>query len=259
MRGHGARIMLAMLLATATSACSTSDNASATLDVLAASSLTDSFTELGTMFEASRRGVTVSFGFGASSALAEQIKAGAPGDVFAGADTQSMDKVVAAGRVAPGATPAAFATNRLAIVVAKDNPQAITGLADLDRRGLVVVLCAPEVPCGRLAQAALARQHVTVDPASLEQNVKAVTTKVVLGEADAGIVYETDVRAAGASVERVEVEGADDPALQATYVIARLADADTDDGDRDLADEWVAFVRSAEAEPVFARFGFGRP
>jgi molybdate transport system substrate-binding protein len=224
-----------------------------TLGVFAASSLTESFTELGRMFEASRRGVTVTFSFGASSALAQQVVDGAPGDVFASADEANMAKVVGAGE-AEG-SPVAFARNRLSIVVAAGNPEKIGGLADLAEPGLVVVLCAPEVPCGSLANAALAKAGLAggVRPASLEQNVKAVVTKVSLGEADAGIAYETDVKAEGtAKVAGVAVEGASDPALQAVYVTAPLKSAAT----ADLARQWVAYVRSAEARAVLARFGF---
>jgi molybdate transport system substrate-binding protein len=224
-----------------------------TIDVLAASSLTEAFTELGRMFEASRRGVTVRFAFGASSALAQQVDDGAPADVFASADAANMAKVVAAGR-AQG-TPVVFARNVLSIVVGPGNPKAVEGLADLASPTLVVVLCAPEVPCGSLANAALAKAGVTVKPKSLEANVKAVVTKVALGEADAGIVYETDVEAGGAKVAGVAVDRADDPTLQAAYSMVAVAGA----AHQEEARRWIDFVGSAEAGRVLAGFGFRSP
>jgi molybdate transport system substrate-binding protein len=262
-----AAVVLVLAAVSATSACGHDHQASArktastnaakpavTIDVFAASSLTEAFTELGRMFEASRRGVTVRFNFGGSSALAQQVNDGAPADVFASADATTMAKVVDAGH-AKGA-PSVFARNRLSIVVAAGNPKAVEGLADLAKPGMVVVLCAPEVPCGSLANATLANAGVKVQPKSLEANVKAVVTKVALGEADAGIVYETDVKAGGPKVAGVAVEGADDPSRQAAYAIVQVVGA----AHPDEARQWVDYVTSSsEARSVLAGFGLGSP
>jgi molybdate transport system substrate-binding protein len=265
-RTTAAAVVVLAAALVATSACGRESNTSArktastsatkpvTIDVFGASSLTEAFTELGRMFESSRRGVTVRFNFGASSALAQQVNDGAPADVFASADATTMAKVVDAGH-AKGA-PSVFARNRLSIVVAAGNPKAITGLVDLAKPGMVVVLCAPEVPCGSLAKGALSKAGVTVQPKSLEANVKAVVTKVALGEADAGIVYETDVMAGGGKVAGVAVDGADDPARQAAYAIVQVAGT----AHPDEARQWVDYVTSSpEARSVLAAFGFRSP
>ena len=144
-------------------------------------------------FEDEQPTSTVEFSFAASSELAVQIQEGAPADVFASADETNMEKVVDSGDVT--AEPAIFARNRLAIAVEQGNPEDIEGLDDLADPDLVVVLCASEVPCGRFADEALANAGVSVTPASRAENVKAALTPVELGEADAAIVYVTDVEA----------------------------------------------------------------
>jgi molybdate transport system substrate-binding protein len=224
-----------------------------TLRVFAASSLTEAFGSLGDAFESSHPGVDVRFNFAASSALAQQITDGAPADVFVSADEPNMAKVVAGGEVA--GTPVVVARNRLSIVVEKGNPTRVGSLRDLARPGMVVVLCSPQVPCGRYAAAALAKAGVTVKPASLEENVKAVVTKVALGEADAGVVYVTDVRAASTDVDGVAIDIAGSPELQAVYPAAVLRR----DGDRSLARAWIDFLRSPDAQRTLASFGFLGP
>jgi molybdate transport system substrate-binding protein len=217
-----------------------------TLRVLAAASLTDAFTDLARTFEREHPGVSVSLGFAGSSALVQQIADGAPADVVATADEHTM-RALADQRTLAGA-PVVVARNRLAIAVEPGNPQRITDLADLGRPGLVVVLCAPEVPCGRLAAAALATAGVTVVPSSLEENVRAVVARVSLGEADAGIVYATDVRAAGSRVEGVAI----DVGTEAVYPMAVLA------GSRrpSEAKQWLDLVGSDVGQRVLARHGF---
>ena len=201
-----------------TSAASGSSSAalSGQITVLAAASLTESFTAIGKAFEAAHPGTKVVFSFGASSTLATQITQGAPADVFASADTATMDKLTTAGL--NGAAPVTFATNLLSIITGPGNPKGITGLADLARADLKLVLCDPSVPCGRYAAQSLAKAKVTATPVSLEQNVKGVVTKVTAGEADAGIVYTTDVKAAGAKAAGVAIPA--DQNVVATYPIA---------------------------------------
>jgi molybdate transport system substrate-binding protein len=223
-----------------------------TLTVLAASSLTDAFGALGRAFEDGHPGLDVRFDFGASSALVRQLGEGASADVLASADEVIMGQAVDDGHVAG---PVVFARNRLALLVERGNPKGIRGLADVARPGVVLVLCAPEVPCGRYAAAALTKAGDRATPASLEENVKGVVAKVTLGEADAGIVYATDVKAAGGAVEGVAIDGADDPDLTARYPIAVVRAAPNPAA----ATAWVEFVRSAEGQRVLASFGFLAP
>ncbi len=225
------------------------------MTVLAASSLTEVFTELGKAYEAEHPDIKMSFDFESSSNLVRKVIDGAPGDVLATADESSMGNAVDAGAVTAGA-PVVVARNRLEIVVAPGNAKHVTNLTDLGRAGITFVLCAPQVPCGTLG--ALALQKAGVDEsraASLEENVKAVLTKVVLGEADAGIVYATDVRAAGNKVTGVPVAQADDRKLQASYPIAVMSRSSS----ASAAKEWVDFVASTEGQSVMARFGFLPP
>lgn len=214
-----------------------------TLTVLAAASLTEAFGELGRGFEAAHPEAEVAFTFAASSTLARQVLEGSPGDVLATADGATMAPVVTAGRAA--AEPVTFARNRLAIAVAPGNPQRVTGLADLARPGLTVVLCAPEAPCGRAAAQALRQAAVDIRPASLEENVRAVVSRVALGEADAGLVFATDAPAPG--VEAVAIP--DERNVATAYPVVVL---------RDTAAAWafVAHILSADGQQVLARFGF---
>lgn len=218
--------------------------------VFAASSLTEAFAEIDEAFEASRDGanVDVTFQFGASSTLAQQLQSGATADVFASADTETV------ARGAPDATPVVIARNRLALVVEKGNPKGIDSLDDLAAPGTVFVLCAPAVPCGRLGAALLAKARVTAEPASFEENVKAVVSKVALGEADAGIVYETDVAAArkAGTADGVPLAVADDPALEAVYPMAVLSTTRA-------AKAFAAFVTSGAGRRILGAHGFLPP
>jgi molybdate transport system substrate-binding protein len=224
-----------------------SSSASDELKVFAAASLTAAFTRLGSDFTASG-GTRVTFNFAGSQALATQIQQGAPADVFASADTTNMDKVK--DLVAP---PQSFAGNLLQIVVAKGNPKGIKGLGDLANSDLKVVLAAPDVPAGKYAAQALGKAGVTVKPVSLEDNVKAVVTKVGLGEADAGIVYVTDVTAAGDRVDGVEIPR--DRNVPATYPIAVVNASKR----QDKAQAFVDLVRSDQGQRVLERYGFLPP
>jgi molybdate transport system substrate-binding protein len=220
---------------------------SGSVTVLAAASLTESFTEIGRRFEAANPGVDVTFSFDASSTLVQQVKAGAPADVLATADEATMQQAVEAGTVV---SPAVFARNRLAIIVARGNPKGIRSLSDLARPGLIVVLCAPDVPCGRFGSQVLDRAGVRAEPKSLEPNVKGVASKVVLGEADAGIVYSTDVKAAGDKTEGVDIPIAQN--VVASYPIATLRSP----RNRTAAEAFAAFVRSADGQSVLTGAGF---
>jgi molybdate transport system substrate-binding protein len=166
--------------------------------VLAAASLTESFTALGERFEQDNPGVDVQFSFAASSELATQVTERAPADVFASASTETMQQVVETGAVA--GEPRLFARNRLQIAVPPDNPGHVTSLTDLARADLTIALCAPEVPCGSAADQVFAAAGVTPAPDTLEADVKATVNKVRLGEVDAALVYRTDVLAAGDDV-----------------------------------------------------------
>lgn len=219
--------------------------------VFAASSLTDAFKKAGDQLKLRNPGTDYTFNFASSSTLATQITSGAPADVFASADDASMQKIVDA-KLNDGA-PAFFIGNRLQIVVAAGNPKGIASLADLAKPGLVVVLAAPAVPAGRYALESLQKAGVTVKPASQEVDVRAVLNKVVLGEADAGIVYVTDVRSAGARVAGLDIP--EQHQVLARYPIALVT------GSRNprLAKAYVDFLVSDEGQKLLAEFGFSKP
>lgn len=234
-----------------TDAASRSGQVSGTVTVFAAASLTETFTDLGHRFEQAHPGVRVVTSFGGSSALAQQIMAGAPADVFASAAPANMQQVVDSGDIT--AEPATFVSNRLEIAVPKGNPGAITGLADFGKTEPRLAVCAEQVPCGAAAQKVFAAGGITPQPDTREKDVKAVLTKVELGEVDAGLVYRTDVQAAGD-----KVEGIDFPeSAQAvnTYPIAPLAHAPN----AAAAASFVEFVHSDQAKQVFADAGFDTP
>jgi molybdate transport system substrate-binding protein len=252
---RGARrltIALIAVLGVASAACGGGETESAgTLTVFAAASLTDAFTEIGDAFTVEYPDTTVVFNFSGSSALVTQIVEGAPADVFASADPSNMTKLVDAG--ANATEPVVFTTNLAAIVVAPGNPTGITGVADLATDDLIVVQCAPEVPCGRYAAQVFENAGVIVTPKSLEENVKAVVAKVTLGEADAGIVYVTDVIAAGADAEAVEIPAGVN--VVAEYPIAVTTDAPNPDAARAFVD----FVMSDQGRTILTSYGFVEP
>ncbi|MFI0481590.1 molybdate ABC transporter substrate-binding protein [Actinomadura sp. 9N215] len=222
-----------------------------TLTVFAAASLTETFTSLGRTFEGAHPGVKVRFNFGGSSTLARQITEGAPADVFASASPATMETVTDAGDAA--GRPQVFTRNRLVIAIPKDNPGKVAKVGDLSAPGLKVVLCAVQVPCGAAAEKALAAAGVQVEPVSREQDVKAVLTKVGLGEADAGLVYRTDVRAAGDRVTGIEFP----EAAQAIndYPIVEVADAPR----AALAKDFIRLVLGPQGRTALTRAGFEAP
>ncbi len=235
------------------------DGLTGTLTVLAAASLTDVFTELAEQFETDNPGVEVELGFAGSSALAAQINSGAPADVFASANTDTMALVVdgagldTAWAADHGRDGAVFATNTLRIAVPPGNPAGVEDLADLSDDSVATALCAPEVPCGAATTAVTDAEGVEIAAVTLEQDVRAVLTKVELGEVDAGLVYATDVAAAGDAVEGVDFPESDS-AVNA-YPVGVLADA----ADPELAAAWVDLVLSDTGADALAAAGFGAP
>ncbi len=219
--------------------------------MFAAASLTESFTQLGEAFEDANPDASVTFSFDGSSTLVQQLIEGAPADVFASADPNNMGKLVDAGLNA--SDPVVFATNRLAIIVAPGNPLGITGVADLADTDIVTVVCAPEVPCGSYADQVFTAAGVEVTPASLEENVRGVVTKITQGEADAGIVYVTDVTAAGDAADMVEIP--ENINVIAHYPVAAAADS----GEHGLSAAFIEFLFGPDGQAILAEHGFGAP
>ena len=221
---------------------------SKTLTVFAAASLTNSFNTIGATFEKAHPGVTVKFSYGGSSDLVTQIQNGAPADVFASADEPNMDKLgdTAVDRVD-------FASNTLEIATPPDNPAKITGLADLAKPNVKVVVCAAPVPCGSATQKLEQVAGVTLKPVSEEQSVTDVLGKVESGEADAGIVYVTDVKGAGDKVAGVTMSEAGQ--VVNTYPIAAVKDSKN----ADLAKEFVDYVATGAGQQTLADAGFAKP
>lgn len=222
-----------------------------TLTVFAAASLTEAFTALEPRFEEANPGVDVLYNFGASSDLAQQIVNGGPADLFAAANTSTMQTVVDAALVDGG--PTVFATNVLQIVTAPGNPQGIASFADLARPELQVVVCAPQVPCGAAVERIEQLTGVALSPVSEEPDVKSTLGKVVTGNADAGLVYATDVRTAGDDVQGIRFAEAAQAAND--YPVAVIAGAPAAGAARAFQD----FVTGPEGQAVLGSAGFGRP
>lgn len=222
----------------------------ATLTVFAAASLTKPFEQLEKTFEDAHPGVDVKLSFGGSSDLVAQITDGAAADVFASADTKNMDKLTSADLAA--GTPAEFATNTLVIAVPPGNPGKVSGLADLAKDDLDVVVCAPEVPCGSAAEQVAEKAGVRLAPDSEEQSVTDVLGKIEAGEGDAGLVYVTDVEAAGDKVEGVEFPEAAEVVNH--YPIVAVKDS----AHADLAQQWIDLVLG-DGQAVLTAAGFGPP
>jgi molybdate transport system substrate-binding protein len=223
---------------------------SGTLTVFAAASLTETFDALAQEFERRHPSVEVVVNYGGSAALAQQIVSGAPADVFAAASEATMRTIEDEGLAAD---PVAFATNTLELVVPVGNPGDVTGLPDLARSELAIALCDPVVPCGAAAEAVLAAAGLAAAPDTLEEDVKAVVTKVRLGEADAGLVYVTDVLAAGGDVEGITIAEADDAVN--VYPVSPI----TDSPSTDLAVAWIDLLTGPAGRAVLAEAGFGAP
>jgi molybdate transport system substrate-binding protein len=221
------------------------------LTIFAAASLTESFNALAMEFTARNAGLQITPNYAGSSGLVAQIIQGADADVFASADETNMQKLLDA-KLNNG-DPRTFATNRLQIVVQAGNPKRIAQLADLARPDVIVVLGASSVPVGAYALQAFSRAGVSVTPKSLETDVKLVVTKVALGEADAGIVYVTDVKAGGAKIQGIDIPQQFN--VTATYPIAIVRGAKNEVAAR----AFVEFVLSSRGRDVLASFGFLLP
>ncbi|MFP7762216.1 molybdate ABC transporter substrate-binding protein [Marisediminicola sp. LYQ85] len=247
----GAALLLAGC-SSAVSGDSASDDTtepSGSITVFAAASLTASFTELADRFESEHPGTSVQLSFAGSSALVTQVIEGAPADVFASADERTMESLIEED-LAIG-TPVVFATNELTIAVQPGNPASIGSLADLDDAELDIVVCAPAVPCGAATERVENVSGVELRPVSEESSVTDVLGKVTSGQADAGVVYVTDVRGADGAADAVSfAESAD---AITSYPIAAVA------GSQNvvLARDFVTFVASDAGQSVLRDAGFG--
>ncbi|OEV13535.1 molybdate ABC transporter substrate-binding protein [Streptomyces nanshensis] len=220
----------------------------ANLTVLAASSLTDVFKSAGKAYEKEHPGTKVKFSFAGSQELAAQVKQGAPADALVTADTKTMD-----GLKSDTGTPTVIAKNRLVIATGKDNPEKIENLKDLADPKLKVVLAAPEVPVGRYSREVLDKQKLKVKPVSQEANVRAVLSKVQLGEADAGIVYKTDAATVPGKVDAITIP--DDENAVASYPAATLKASKNSKA----AAAFVKWLSTPEAQKMLRDAGFQKP
>lgn len=215
--------------------------------VFAAASLKESFTTLKKDFEKQNPGSEVVLSFGPSSGLATQITQGAPADVFASAAPKNMKQVTDAGEASG---PKTFAANEMALVTPPKNPGQVSSLKDLSKSGVKTAVCQAQVPCGGVAAEVFKKSKLTVKPATEEVDVKAVLTKVQLGEVDAGLVYVTDAKAAGSKVRTIGLKQGQNAST--SYPIAALKKAPNADG----AKAWIALVQSAQGQDVLAKAGF---
>lgn len=229
----------------------TGSSTSTTLTVFAAASLKSTFTALGQRFEAAHAGTRVTFDFAGSADLVTQLQQGAPADVFASADASTMDKAVAAHLVSGAPVP--FAANTLEIAVPPDNPARISSFSDLTKPGVKLVVCAPVVPCGKATQQIETATRTTLKPVSEENAVTDVLTKVQTGEADAGLVYVTDVKGAAGKVTGIPFPESRDAVNE--YPIAPLAAS----RHAALAQDFTDLVTGPDGQQVLADAGFARP
>ncbi|MDO4665705.1 MAG: molybdate ABC transporter substrate-binding protein [Actinomycetaceae bacterium] len=223
-----------------------------TLQIVAAASLKDAFADIAREFERENPGVKVSNVFDGSTTLVQQLSEGFKADVFASADKKNMDKAVERGLVDDTASRV-FATNQITAAVPAANPGQVKGLVDLAKRELKVVVCAPEVPCGNSTGKVLKKAGLQVTPVSQEQNVKAVSTKLASGEADAGFIYRTDVKAANGKITEIPTEV--DADLLNKYPIAELKQAEH----KKIARAFIKFVIGEKAQKILQGYGFGKP
>ena len=233
-------------------AASTSSSASTTgsITVFAAASLMGTFTQLGKQFEAAHPGDTVKFSFGPSSGLATEITSGAPADVFASAATANMDTVVSAG---DASNPQNFAKNIMEVAVPPNNPAKVKSVNDLAKKSVKTALCQPQVPCGVVAAEVFKNAGITVKPVTLQADVKSVLSQVELGNVDAGMVYVTDVMAAGTKVKGVTIPAGDNAST--LYPIATI----TSSKHKSEAQAFVAYVLSPAGQQVLTAAGFEKP
>ena len=234
----------------ASASASSSAALSGSITVFAASSLKEAFTTIGQQFEAAHPGVKVTFSFGASSTLATQITSGAPADVFASASTKNMQQVVTAG---DASSPVNFVKNVMEVAVPPSNPGHVTSVNDLAKSSVKVALCQPQVPCGTVAAKVFANAKITVKPVTLQPDVKSVLTQIELGNVDAGMVYVTDVNAAGAKVKGVPIP--DSVNASTEYPIATVSKS----ANMATAQAFVAYVLSPAGQSVLTADKFEKP
>jgi molybdate transport system substrate-binding protein len=255
-------VIAAALAAVAAAGCSSSGSGSSssssspassstgTITVFAAASLMGTFTQLGKQFESAHPGDTVKFSFGPSSGLAEQITSGAPADVFASAASANMDTVVSAG---DASSPQNFAQNTMEVATPPNNPAKVTSVNDLAKKSVKVALCQPQVPCGVVAAEVFKNAGITVKPVTLQPDVKSVLSQVELGSVDAGMVYVTDVMAAGTKVMGVKIPAKDNASTE--YPIATI----TSSKHKSEAQAFMNYVLSPAGQQVLTDAGFEKP
>ena len=239
--------MITVSVLVALTSCSGEDDKTR-LTVLAASSLTDAFEKLETMYESEHSDVDMALSFDSSSILAEQVISGAPADVLATADETTMQKVVDEGLLT--GAPVVFAQNTLVLVTPADDPGGVDDVSDLDRTGVTFAACVPEAPCGDATQRLLALVGVQAAPVTEEDNVRSVLSRVTLGEVDAGFVYVSDAQAAGESVETVEVDRASDVVNSDPIAVVAATEHPEE------AQDWVDLVLSDDGQEVLSSYGF---
>ena len=255
-------VMAAGLAAVAVAGCSSSGSGSASssasgsasptgsITVFAAASLMGTFTQLGKQFDAAHPGDTVKFSFGPSSGLSTQITSGAPADVFASAAPANMQTVVSAG---DAANPQDFAKNTMEVAVPPNNPGKVASVTDLSKKSVKVALCQPQVPCGVVAAEVFKNAGIKVKPVTLQPDVKSVLTQVETGNVDAGMVYVTDVMAAGTKVKGVTIPASDNAST--LYPIATISSS----RHKSIAQAFVAYVLSPAGRQVLTAAGFQKP
>ncbi len=238
-----------LVLPLALTACGSDDTGGETssLRILAAASLTESFAALEEVYEKEHPEVDVTLSFDSSAILVEQLSQGLEADVLATADEKSMDEAVAAGVIT--GTPVAFATNTLVIATPAGNPANITGLDDLADATFAV--CVPAAPCGDATQRLFELNQMSPKPATEEENVKGVLTKVTIGEVDAGLVYASDAQAAGDKVEVVQAENASE--IVNVDPIAAVKGSENGEA----AQDWIDLVTGEHGQEVLDSYGFG--
>jgi molybdate transport system substrate-binding protein len=257
-------LTIATLAAIAVAGCSSSSSSSGgsapsaspassptgTITVFAAASLMGTFTQLGQQFDTAHPGDTVKFSFGPSSGLSTEITSGAPADVFASASPTNMDTVVSAG---DAASPQDFAKNTMEVAVPPNNPGKVTSVNDLAKKSVKVALCQPQVPCGVVAAEIFKNAGIKVKPVTLQPDVKSVLAQVELGSVDAGMVYVTDVMAAGTKVKGVTIPANDNAST--LYPIATISSSK----EKSIAQAFVAYVLSPAGQQVLTAAGFQSP
>jgi molybdate transport system substrate-binding protein len=231
-------------------ATSPAASSTGTITVFAASSLKEAFTTLAGQFEAAHPGDTVKFSFGPSSGLATEITSGAPADVFASASPKNMQQVVSAGDASSSQD---FAKNVMEVAVPPNNPGKVTSVTDLAKSSVKVALCQPQVPCGTVAAKVFKKAGIKVTPVTLQPDVKSVLTQVETGNVDAGMVYVTDVLAAGTKVKGVTIPASDNAST--LYPIAAISGSNH----KSIAQAFVAYVLSPAGQQVLAAAGFEKP